>query len=366
ETGFYSAGEFLPTERALAEDLRVHRRVVRAAIDELVREGMISQKPHCRPVVGQSEEETQSAAAVPTRDAGALPASNLVALIMWHGGGRLERAGTSQARVFWGVNDQLAEANYHAVFLDLGRQPGSEEETAECEAAQLNYALEHGFGGVIFYPYAYRSNRDLVKRIGRRIPVVMLDRVIGGLDVNFVGVDNYSAMFEMTTHLLAQGHRRIAYITKNEPIHPVQDRLQGYIGAVRGAGAPEMVVTIPSTDNLNEPWPIVDAMFRLPVGERPTAAVCFNDYTAVNVAAHLEKLGLMVPTDVAVTGFDNIIQTLPSGLGLTTIAQPYEEIGQRAAQLLLSRHKNPLAATEFVEMPSQLIVRDSTPDLNLP
>ncbi|MCW3058615.1 MAG: Bacterial regulatory protein gntR family, partial [Capsulimonas sp.] len=42
ETGFYSAGEFLPTERALAEDLRVHRRVVRAAIDELVREGMIS------------------------------------------------------------------------------------------------------------------------------------------------------------------------------------------------------------------------------------------------------------------------------------------------------------------------------------
>ncbi|BDI28832.1 hypothetical protein CCAX7_008830 [Capsulimonas corticalis] len=359
-SGFYGTGDWLPTERALAEDLGVHRRVIRAAIDELVREGMISQKPHCRPVVGRPAETRMS---TPDKEGPALPASNLIALIMWHGGGRLERAGTAQARIFWGVNDQLAEAGYHAVFLDLGRNPGAEEENALREAAHLNYAVNHGFGGVIFYPYAYRSNRTLVKWVSQHIPLITIDRVVSGVETNFVGVNNYQAMFEMTTQLLRQGHRRVAYITKNEPIHPVQDRLQGYIAAVRAAGAPQMVVSIPSTDNPEEPWRIVDAVFRLPEGERPTAAACFNDYTAVKLAEYLQRLGLSIPKDVALSGFDDIIQALPSGLGLTTVAQPYEEIGQRAAQLLLRRLDNPSIPAEFIEMPAQISLRESTPEL---
>ncbi|MEO7714680.1 MAG: GntR family transcriptional regulator [Capsulimonas sp.] len=365
ETGFYSAGEFLPTERTLAEDLRVHRRVVRAAIDELVREGMISQKPHCRPVVGQPADAAQAVGVASTRDSSALPATNLIALILWHDGGRLERASSPQARIFWSVNDELAGAGYHAVFLDMSQRPESED-MATREAALLNYALDQGFGGVIFYPYTYRSNRDLVKQVSQRIPLVLLDRTINGVDASFVGVDNYQSMFEITEHLLSQGHRRIAHITENDPIHPVQERLRGYIDAVRAAGAPEMVVTTPSNNNPEESWPVVDAIFRLPMGERPTAAVCLNDYTAVHLTTHLKKLGLMIPADVAVTGFDNVIQTLPGGVGLTTMAQPFEDIGQSAAQILIRRLKNPLAPTEFIELPARLTPRASTPDLELP
>ncbi|WP_165864110.1 GntR family transcriptional regulator [Capsulimonas corticalis] len=363
ESGFYSTGEFLPTERALAEDLSVHRRVIRAAIDELVREGMISQKPHCRPVVGQPGEDTQATGAAVARPKSTLPSSSLVALIMWHGAGGLERAGTAQARIFWSVNDQLAEAGYHAVFLDLSRRPEGEE-TAEREAAYLHYALDHGFGGVIFYPYTYRTNRDLVKQISQRIPVVLLDRTVGGDDVNFVGVNNYQAMFEMTSHLLRQGHRRIAYVTENDPIHPVQERMHGYIEAVRGAGAAELVVTTPLGGDKDDPWPIFEAVFRLPEGERPTAAVCVNDYSALHVASRLSTLGLSVPDDVAISGFDDVVPALPGGLGLTTMAQPFEEIGVRAAQLLLRHLENPSTTAEFIELPARMTIRESTPEPN--
>ena len=354
--GHYQAGDWLPTERTLAEDLGVDRRVVRTAINDLVNDGLIHRRPHCRPIVGPMRSgAAPNSVGLP---ASALSSSAFVALIMWPGDGVLEHAGTSQQRIFWGMNQALAEAGYHAVFLQLG-QIGSEEENAAGEAAHLRYALERGFGGVIFYPYAYRSNRDLVEEVSRRIPLVTIDRRTASLETDFVGIDNRRAMFDMTMHLAAQGHRRIAYLTKCEQIRSVQDRVQGYVDAVREAGIPEIVLTIPSRHR-SDPWTVVDTMFRLPADERPTAAVVFNDYAAVSLLDRLQNLGLTVPGDVALAGFDNIIPTLPGGLGLTTIAQPFEEIGRRAVDLLLRRMRDPSAPVTEVELPARLVARESS------
>jgi DNA-binding LacI/PurR family transcriptional regulator len=355
ESGQYGTGEALPTERALAEDLHVHRRVVRMAIDELVRGGLVTRRPHCRPTVGRPEAGSKSTSR--------LSASNLIALIMWHGGGPLEHAGTSQQRIFWGMNQALTQAGYHAVFLDLGGgQIGSEEENAAREAERLRYVLDQGFGGVVFYPYAYRHNRDLVREVSRSVPLVLLDRRIPGADVDFVGLENHGAMFDMTRYLIEQGHRRIAYITNYEPIQPVQDRVQGYVDAVRGAdadGVAETILTIPPYWD-DRAWTVADAVFRLPDGERPTAAVCFTDYTAVRLAERLEYLGLSVPRDVALMGFDDIVPALPNGMGLTTVAQPYERIGNAAVELLMRRIQSPSLPTTSIELPARLVVRESS------
>lgn len=356
QAGHYQAGDWLPTERLLAEDLGVDRRVVRTAINDLVSDGLIHRRPHCRPIVGPMRSGATPESADPP--ASALSSSDFVALIMWPGGGVLEHAGTSQQRIFWGMNQALAEAGYHAVFLRLG-QIGSEEENAAGEATHLRYALERGFGGVVFYPYAYRSNRALVEEVSRRIPLVTIDRRTASLETDFVGIDNRQAMFDMTMHLVAQGHRRIAYVTKCEQIRPVQDRVQGYVDAVRAAGVPEMVLTIPSQHRSN-PWVVVDTIFRLPRAERPTAAVVFNDYAAVSLLDRLQNLGLTVPGDVALTGFDNIIPALPNGIGLTTVAQPFEEIGRRAVELLLRRMKEPTVPVTEIELSASLVVRESS------
>jgi len=360
-SGLYAAGEQLPTERALAEDLHVHRRVVRTAIDQLERDGLVFQRPHCRPTVGArpQEQDVDTGTKAPPR----LSASNLVALIMWHGGGPLEHAGTSQQRIFWGMNQSLAETGRHAVFLDIGGgRIGTEEENAAREAAHLRYVLDNGFGGVIFYPYAYRSNRELVKEVNRNIPLVLLDRKLAGVEADFVGVENHDSIFEMTRQLLSQGHRRIAYLTNCEPIHSVQDRIQGYVHAIRQADSfdtVETILTIPPFYD-DRAWGVVDAVFKLPEGQRPTAAVCFTDYTAVGLVERLEYLGLSVPGDVAVTGFDDIVPALPGGMGLTTAAQPYEDIGSKAVELLLRRMEDFSAPVESVELPARLAFRESS------
>lgn len=364
ESGHYAPGDWLPTERSLAQNLGVDRRVVRSAINDLVRDGLVEHRPHCRPVIRRRIEDAvpadttddveQSVSEFSSDSA----SSGFVALIMFPGG-PLEQHRTSQQRIFWGMNQALAEAGYHAVFLSTG-QFGSEEENAANEAMQLRYVLERGFGGVVLYPYAYRRNQALVEEVRRRVPVVTIDRRLTALETDFVSIDNRQAVFDMTMHLVAQGHRRIAYVTKCEQLRSVQDRTQGYMDAVREADIPETILTIPSRDR-DTPWTVTDAVFRLPAEERPTAAVVFNDYTALDLMHHLQHLGLTVPQDVALAGFDNIISLLPNGVGLTTVAQPYEEIGKAAVDLLLRRRKDPSALVATVELPTQLILRDSTP-----
>ena len=355
-SGNYKAGDWLPTERTLAENLGVDRRVVRTAINQLIQSGLVIRRPHCRPIVGPAEAQPSEAFA---HSSEALSSASFIALLMWHGGGKMERAFTSQQRIFWGMSQALGEAGCHAVFVDLGIV-ASEEENAVREAEKLGYLLKRGFGGVVFYPYAYQSNRALVEEVAAAIPLVMVDRRVEGVDTDFVGVDNHQAVYSAITHLVQQGHRRIAYVTKNEPIHAVQDRIQGYMSAVRDAHLPEIVLSIPSHDKVQE-WTAIDAVFQLPKGKRPTAAAVFNDYGALHLMQRLERFGLSVPEDVALTGFDDIVTTLPNGVGLTTVAQPYEEIGRKTAEVLLNRLQNPSSAKQSIELPTQLIVRASSP-----
>jgi len=382
DSGQYPIGAWLPTERILGEDLNVDRRVVRAAVNQLIWDGYVDRKPHCRPTVIKGKQEqtdtaepaaasntraplsllvrnlntsTQPTVASPGRDP--LSPSNFVALIMWGGGGVLENQ-TSQQRIFWGINQALSGEGYHAVFLDLG-QLEDEKENAEREASHLRYVMDRGLGGAILYPYAYRSNQALIHEVMRYVPLVLVDRRIAPLETDFVCTANYKAMFDMVMHLVRQGHQRIAYLTKYEPIQPVQDRTRGYIDAVREANLNEIILPIPSHD-AEWDWTAVDAVFSLPEGKRPTAAAVFNDYAAYLFQDRLEHLGLFAPGDVALTGFDNIAPSLQNGLGLTTVAQPYEEMGLNAAQLLLRRLKDPLAPFESIELPGKLIIRESS------
>ena len=357
-SGHYQVGEWLPTERVLTEDLHVHRRVVRDALTQLESEGLILRRPHCRPIV--QDIERQAPAANTGITASPFPTSRFVALVMWHGGD-LEQGNSAQQRIFWGMNEALGTAGYHGVFLDLGDRVRTEPENAQREAAHLKYVLDHAFGGVVFYSYAYQANRDLIREVSRRVPFVLLDRTLPGVETDFVGTANHQAMYDAAQHLIRQGHRRIAYVTKAEPIDTVQDRLQGYLHAIHEAdpgGAYEMVLTAPW--HAAKRWPNFDAVFRLPAEERPTAVLCVNDYTAVMVAEHLATRNLAVPQDVSVIGFDNIVPTLPQGVGLTTVAQPFEDIGRTAAELIIRRLEKPSVPLADIHLPAQILVRESS------
>lgn len=359
ESGNFKPGDWLPTERRLAQELQVDRHTIRMAINRLVESGQVIRRPHCRPIVAEAHPAASEEKRAAEAAAQALPAaSSFIALLMWHGGGKLERTLTAQQRIFWGMNQALAEAGRHAVFLDLGTV-GTEEENAAREAQQMRYVLKQGFGGVVFYPYAYRSNQTLIEEIAQTIPFVAIDRQCALVSTDFVGVQNYQSMYDVVRHLVAQGHRRIAYVTKNERIAAVQDRIQGYLDAMRDADLSDMVLLIPER-RLGEKWAVIETIFQAPPEERPTAAAAYNDYSAAYLVGRLQNLGLSVPGDVAVTGFDDIVPVLPNGTGLTTAAQPYEEMGKKAVELILRRLAAPSAPAQSVLLPAPLTVRESS------
>ena len=357
QSGEYKPGDWLPAERRLAESLQVDRRTVRMAISRLVKSGLVTRQPHCRPVVAPFEKEAEAVPAPPLPTASNSAASSFIALLMWRGG-NWERTLAAQQRIFWGMDQALAEAGHHAVFVDVGAL-STEADIAAREAERLRYVLQQGFGGVVFYPYAFRSNPALIEAVRREIPLVAIDRRSAAAQTDFVGVQNHQGMYDTVRHLIELGHRRIAYVTKNEPVPAVQDRIQGYLDAIHDAGLDEILLSIP-TRILAQAWTVVDAIFQLPKEKRPTAAAVFNDYSAVDLALRLETLGLSVPGDVAITGFDNIVPALPNGVGLTSPAQPYEEIGRKAAELILRRRKDLTAPIQSVELPAPLMIRESS------
>ncbi len=347
--GEYRAGQWLPTERTLTVELGVHRRVVRAAVQRLTQEGWLLQQPRCRPVVAPKPPYAEQSQPTVSSEA-----PRLVALVMWHGG--FEQGATAQQRIFWGMTQELAAAGYHAVFLDPGGEIGSEEQNGLREARQLRYAAEHNFAGIVFYPYAYRSNRVLLQELARSLPLVLIDRMMPGLQTDFVGLNNYQAMDEAAQYLLALGHRRIAYATVVEPINSVHDRLEGYRHAMSRAGLSPQVLMAEATNE----WPTLEAIFHQSPEERPTALLCLSDYVASRVAERLTAMGLSIPDDIALVGFDNIIQMLPGGVGLTTMAQPFEQIGIAAVKALLNRIADLTLPVQHCELAARMVIRASS------
>jgi len=352
-SGNYKTGDWLPTERTLAQNLGVNRQVIRKAINKLAESGFVIHRPNCRPIVGGTGH---SPVREPERSKlpGSTP-SNFIALIMWSSDLASGQATASQQQIFWGMNQALAKAGYHAILIDLGI-PASEAENAAREAGKLQYLLELRISGAIFYPGTTQSKSALIREAGDKIPFVTIDRHIESDDADFIDLANRRPMCEITNHLIAQGHRRIAYITKNEPYRAVQDRIQGYIDGMREAGLEDLVLSIPSC---GQEWTAVDAVFQLPKGKRPTAAAVFNDHSAIELLQRLERLGLSVPEDVALTGFGEDVPAAPLRLELTTTEQPYEEMGRTAAELLMRRLQKPSAPRKSVELAPRLIVRES-------
>jgi len=355
-SGRYQSGTKLPSERILEDDLKVDRRTISAAVEILVAEGLVSHRPNCRPIVDFTPRLHE--------DIDRTLKSRLIALIMYHGGAG-DYIGTAQQRVFWGMNRYLSTAGYHTISLDPSLCTGTDRNDAEREAELLSYALTTGFGGVVFFSRACCYNRELVQKVSNQLPLVLLDRSMAGVQADFVGSENCQSMFEATWHLIDKGHRRIAFATSGEFVNAVQERLNGYYRALKAAfpaDAYEMILTPPVVNAGT--WPELDAIGRLPARERPTAIVCVNNSEALRVAGYLSALNIRVPEDISIVGFDNLDRTLPNGVTLTSVAQPFEEIGKTAAELIIRRIQDPAASFAHVALPTKLIESESVMPLN--
>jgi LacI family transcriptional regulator len=190
------------------------------------------------------------------------------------------------------------------------------------------------------------------------MPFVLVARYVPGVNANYVGADNERGASLAVEHLIARGHRRIAFVGGSDDASARQDRLKGYRHALEnhGIGAdPALVVTSPVSREGG--YAAIASLLRRPA---PSAVVCYNDVVAFGVMLGLQARGRTPGDDVAVVGFDDIEEAVLWQPALTTVAVGPRRIGEAAARLLLSGIEDPERPVEQVIVPPRLVVRESS------
>jgi DNA-binding LacI/PurR family transcriptional regulator len=205
----------------------------------------------------------------------------------------------------------------------------------------------------------YQEHLD---RLG--VPVVLINsqQEQSGSYTFSVSVDNQHGGCLATRHLIDLGHRRIAYVTGPADHSDDLDRLAGYRDALQLAGLLfDPLLVIPGTGRADGGEAALPHLMSRQ--DRPTAAFCYNDMTAIGLISAARRAGLAVPADLAVVGFDDIAFASYVSPSLTTIAQPIPDMGKRAMgmvlDLILGSH-GARGEIANILVRGELVVRDSS------
>jgi LacI family transcriptional regulator len=180
-------------------------------------------------------------------------------------------------------------------------------------------------------------SQQVVRLHRHNVPVVMIDDQDVPPALPWVGADNLEGAYTAVCHLMRLGHLRIAHIQGPKKYLCSSERYQGYSKALRERGVtlrPEFVLEGDFTEEGG--YKAACKLFALPSEYRPTAVFAANDLMAYGVLAAAEKHGVHVPDDLALVGFDDISSSAHVRPALTTVQQPFYEMGLRGMKLLLS------------------------------
>jgi len=189
-------------------------------------------------------------------------------------------------------------------------------------------------------------------------PYVLIDYQGTNEQDHAVGATNWQGAYNATEYLIKLGHTRIGFITGSMDLGCARDRLAGFQAALRThhlSADPQLVYE----GDFHQPEGYAGGNALLSLPNPPTAIFASNDVMAMGVMDAARSHDLRIPDDVSVLGFDDIPQVQNVRPALTTVRQPLEKMGRVATQMLLDLLKDPQKDVSRVELPTELIVRDS-------
>lgn len=251
-----------------------------------------------------------------------------------------------------GVDEALAGNGFVTLLGSTGESPQRQHDV-------LSSLMEHTPAGMILSPAEGSDGERLTAVLGRRMPVLVFNRELPGADWDFLALDNQHGAQMATTHLIEQGHRRIAFFGGHPESSSCRQRRAGHADAMSAAGlAIEPHWLIESAPNRLEAAARCDELFVQ--SPAPTAAVCYNDSVALGLMLGLARRGLQPGKDFAVTGFDDIPEAALNTPPLTTLAAQPRALGRQAAALLLQRIGHGDASPKRIVSAVELRVRASS------
>ncbi|MFT7837974.1 LacI family DNA-binding transcriptional regulator [Saccharothrix sp. BKS2] len=248
---------------------------------------------------------------------------------------------------------QVADEAGRALFLCDGG------EDAVRQANYLDLLEQQRVEGILITPVEADDPR-ITAVVARGTPVVVVDRGAGP-DRCSVSVDDVLGGDLAVSHLLDAGHRRIAFIGGPRAIGQVADRVTGAERALARADAEPLTLLETARLDVAEGRRAGERLAGLPAARRPSAAFCANDMLALGLLQQAVRLGLRVPEDLAIVGYDDIEFAAAAAVPLTSVSQPRQLLGRTAAELLLAEARDPDGHEhERRVFEPELVVREST------
>ena len=255
------------------------------------------------------------------------------------------------AEIIRGIEDAAVENDYLVLLGDSGQQK-------KRESSFVNLVFTKQADGMLLlgtdHPF------DVSKAEQKNLPpMVMACEFAPELELPTVHIDNLTSAFEAVNYLAQLGHKLIAQISGPTSATLCQFRQQGYQQALRRAG----VTMNPAYSTVGDftfeaGAQAVRQLLALP--EQPTAIFCHNDAMAIGAIQEAKKLGLRVPHDLSIVGFDDIQFAQYCDPPLTTISQPRYEIGRQAMLMMLDMLKGNDVQAGSRLLEAKLVVRGST------
>ncbi len=267
--------------------------------------------------------------------------------------------GSFYSHILEGV-DGVAQANQYGVLLACSYgYPDREREI-------IQMLLDKRVDGLIVAPADPEENRDFYEELlALQVPVVLIDRYIPSLPIDFVATNNELGGYLATRHLLQLGRRQIVFVSNGSRERRATSVVGRFAGYQRALAECDICQTIELGPGLPDILPEEEYAYNavshyLDQGGTMDGVFAVNDDVAYGAIRALQSRGLRVPDDVSVVGFDNQDTARFFLPPLTTVAQPMREIGQQAASLLLERiHKGRSTPQQQVLLVPQLVVRQS-------
>ena len=252
-------------------------------------------------------------------------------------------------RIVGGV-EEVARAAGYSVFLSTSHNNPEQElevvETFQRRRVDAIIVISSRVGSV------YSSRLDQIQ-----VPIILVNNNEEGDYLYSVAVDDISAAQMAVEHLITLGHRRIGYIDANNRPKSNRRRLNGYQTALRQANIPTdpaFVISQPARRDIDRGQAALEQLQAV----KATAALCYNDRTAIGLLMACRQHNIAVPEEFSVVGFDDIEPALYVTPPLTTIRQPQTQLGQLAMNMALDLLNEQEVQDQILNC--ELIVREST------
>lgn len=257
------------------------------------------------------------------------------------------------SQVVAGIQSVLYKNNQKVMIAESDESPLRERES-------LQMMEEFMVDGLIVSLCSYRQNVDVYRRLAAAgMAIVFYDRIPHGLDdMPQVMVDDNNDSYFMAEHLIRLGRRRIAYLYGPDDVYNAVERERGYREAMEKFHVYDPQLVIRTGMTFADGAAAVDDLERR--GIEFDAVYAFTDTLAIGAMNRLRELGRRIPEDVAVAGFSGTELSTIVYPKLTTVEPPLTEMGQRAAELVLEKVRNPEAENRKIVLRTEMKCRAST------